>query len=72
MKKLLGISLLVLLASINIYGEGIEKGKGISIGKTSNSENATNIAVGENWVALGGNAQAIKDNSIAIGSGSKA
>lgn len=37
MKKLLGISLLVLLASINIYGEGIEKGqgKGISIGKTS-------------------------------------
>lgn len=48
MKKLLGISLLVLLASINIYGEGIEKGKGISIGKTSNSENATNIAVGEN------------------------
>ena len=81
MKKLLGISLLVLLASINIYGEGIEKGqgKGISIGKTSNSENATNIAVGENSdskgdasVAIGSNSKTKGGNSVALGGNAQA
>lgn len=81
MKKLLGISLLALLASINIYGEGIEKGQGngISIGKTSNSENVTNIAVGENSdskgensIAIGSESKTKKGNSVALGGNAQA
>ena len=51
-KKLLGISLIVVLTVVNLYGEGVEKGtgSGLAVGQGSNAADGS-IAIGSGAVS---------------------